>query len=296
METPAIYEGAKALTTKSLFSQENVRKKFEELLGKRAPQFIASVLQITANNDLLAKADPHSVLNAAAMAATLDLPLNASLGFAYIIPYNDRKAGKCLAQFQIGYKGFIQLAQRSGQFKTIASAPIYEGQLAEINPLTGFTFDFNAKTSDKVIGYAAFFSLVNGFEKTFYMSVDDIRKHAGKYSQSFKNGYGVWKDNFDEMACKTVTKLLLAKYAPMSVEMQKAAVADQAIIMNDAGTDVTYIDNHEEIPMTKEDIQRQRLERMIEDAKTPDELAKIKAGIPAEMQELFTEIASSKKF
>ena len=210
METPAIYKGAKALTTKSLFSQENVRKKFEELLGKRAPQFIASVLQITASNDLLAKADPHSVLNAAAMAATLDLPLNASLGFAYIIPYNDRKAGKCLAQFQIGYKGFIQLAQRSGQFKTIASTPIYEGQIVEMNPLTGFKFDFALKTSDKVVGYAAFFSLVTGFEKTFYMSVDDVKKHAGKYSQSFKNGYGVWKDNFDEMACKTVTKLLLA--------------------------------------------------------------------------------------
>jgi len=296
METPAIYEGAKALTTKGLFSQENVRKKFEELLGKRAPQFIASVLQITASNDLLAKAEPHSVLNAAAMAATLDLPLNASLGFAYIIPYNDRKAGKCLAQFQIGYKGFIQLAQRSGQFKTIASTPIYEGQIVEMNPLTGFKFDFALKTSDKVVGYAAFFSLVTGFEKTFYMSVDDVKKHAGKYSQSFKNGYGVWKDNFDEMACKTVTKLLLAKYAPMSVEMEKAAVADQAIIMNDSGTDVTYIDNHEEIPLTKEDIQRDRLQKLIDNAKSADDLVKIRSQVPAEMHDLFNEIAEGKNF
>jgi recombination protein RecT len=98
------------------------------------------------------------------------------------------------------------------------------------------------------------------------------------------------------MACKTVTKLLLAKYAPMSVEMEKAAVADQAIIMNDSGTDVTYIDNHEEIPMTKEDIQRDRLQKLIDNAKSADDLVKIRSQVPSEMHDLFNEIAEGKNF
>lgn len=288
METTPVYQNG-TLTAKSLFNQENVRKKFEELLGKRAPQFIASVLQITANNTLLAKADPHSIFNAAAMAATLDLPLNASLGFAYIVPYNDRKSGKCVAQFQIGYKGLIQLAQRSGQFKTIASTPIYEGQLVSQNPLTGFEFDFSKPVTGGVVGYAAFFSLINGFEKIFYMSIEDVRKHALKYSQSFKSGFGVWKDNFDEMACKTVTKLLLAKYAPMSVEMQRAAVADQAIILDAEATDVVYVDNHEELPESKEDKEKQRIYTMIMNCKQMEQVEALKAQIPAEYQEFFNE-------
>ena len=256
METKEV-STAGQFTTKSLFAQENVRKKFEELLGKRAPQFITSVLQIAASNDLLAKADPMSIYNAAAMAATLDLPLNNSLGFAYIVPYNDRKNNKCSAQFQIGYKGFIQLAQRSGQFKTISATPIYEGQLIEMDALRGFKFDFTKKASEKVIGYAALFALINGFEKTLYMSVEDINKHAGKYSQTFKKGFGVWKDDFDSMACKTVTKLLLSKYAPLSVEMQKATITDQAIIKDDTGTNLEYVDHEVVVEIDADDLQFQ---------------------------------------
>lgn len=235
-----------ALTTKSLFARDDVKAKFQEMLGKRATSFITSALQIVASNDLLAKADPTSVYQSAAVAATLDLPLNNNLGFAYIVPYNQKQKDgsyKTVAQFQLGYKGFIQLAQRSGQFKTISATPVYEGQLIEQNPLTGFIFDWKQKKSEKIVGYAAYFHLLNGFEKTFYATVEELKAHGTKYSQTYKKGYGLWKDDFDSMAIKTVLKLLLSKFAPLSVDMQRAVITDQAVI-NDAETqDVTYVDN-----------------------------------------------------
>lgn len=266
------------LTTKDLFAKDNVRKKFEEMLGKRAPQFITSVLQIAASNDLLSKADPMSIYNAAAVAATLDLPLNNNLGFAYIVPYTSKQKDgsfKAVAQFQMGYKGFIQLAQRSGQFKTISASPIYEGQIIEMNPLTGFVFDFSKKSSDKVIGYAAYFALINGFEKTLFMTTDDVTKHAGKFSQTFKKGFGLWKDEFESMATKTVIKLLLSKFAPLSVEMQKAVLTDQAVIKDYKGETVEYTD-HEVITIDKED---ERIRLLVEDAKNPKDLTIALQGV-----------------
>lgn len=230
---------------KTFFSQENVKSKFQEMLGKKAAGFITSVLQVCNSNKDLAEADPMSVFNAAAVAATLDLPINNNLGFAYIIAYNQKDGNdwKKVAQFQMGYKGFIQLAQRSGQFQTISAAPIYEGQLIEQNPLLGFKFDFTKKTSDKVIGYASYFRLINGFEKTLFMSAEDLNKHGVRFSKTYAKGYGLWKEDFDSMALKTVIKLLLSKFAPLSIEMQKAVITDQAIINDVEATDVTYVDN-----------------------------------------------------
>ena len=275
------------ITVKSLFGRDDVKKKFEEMLGKRASSFIASVLQIASSNDLLKNADPYSIMQSAAVAATLDLPLNNSLGFAYIVPYNVRQkdgSSKQMAQFQIGYKGFIQLAQRSGQFKTIGSAPIYEGQLIEQNPLTGFVFDFTKKKSDVVIGYAAYFSLINGFEKTLYMTVEELNKHGKRYSKTYDKSFSVWKNDFEAMANKTVVKLLLAKYAPLSVDMQKAVVTDQSIV-NDANTmDVTYADA-EIVPVNKE-LERMRL--MIEDCTSVDDLEAISQDVPEELEFVYT--------
>lgn len=264
------------MTIKLLFDQANVKKKFDELMGKRAPQFMTSVLQIVASNDLLKNADPMTVFNAAAVAATLDLPLNNNLGFAYIVPYNDRKAGKVVAQFQMGYKGFIQLAQRSGQFKTISSTPIYKGQLVEENPLTGFVFDFTKKESDEVIGYAAYFALINGFEKTYYMTVDDVKKHANKFSQTFKKGFGLWKDEFDAMATKTVLKLLLSKYGPLSVEMQESVIKDQAVIKGEGGDNIEYVDHEVVATVDKE---HERFVLMLEDCKTVEECQKLEKEV-----------------
>lgn len=262
---------------KSFFAQEGVRKKFDELLGKRSSSFMTSVLQIVASNSMLQNAEPASIFNAACVAATLDLPINNSLGFAYIIPFGKQ------AQFQLGYKGFIQLAQRSGQFQTISAAPIYEGQLVEQDPLRGFRFDFSVEKKGAPIGYAAFFKLLNGFEKTLYMSTEELKQHGLKFSQTYKKGFGLWKDDFESMALKTVLKLLLSKFAPLSVEMQTATIVDQSIV-NDADTlDITYADNL----ATDEgfDPVRDRIEILILKAETTAELLEIKKSLPDEFKD-----------
>lgn len=252
---------------KTFFQQEGIKKKFDELLGKRSSAFMTSVLQIVASNQMLQNCEPASIYNAACIAATLDLPINNALGFAYIIPF-----GKA-AQFQLGYKGFIQLAQRSGQFQTISAAPIYAGQLVQEDPLKGFVFDFSVPKTGTPIGYAAYFKLLNGFEKTLYMTTDELKNHGLKFSQTFKKGFGLWKDDFESMAQKTVLKLLLAKFAPLSVEMQTAQIADQSVINNSDTLDVTYADNEEEQPA---DPMVERIIQLIDNAQSVVELRDIK--------------------
>lgn len=255
------------IQVKNLFEQDNVKEKFREMLGKKASGFLVSVINTVQNNNLLQNADRSSILFAAATAASLDLPINENLGFAYIIPYNKKEKDgtyKQYAQFQLGYKGFIQLAQRSGQFQTIGSTPVYEGQIKEENPLTGYTFDWSAKKSEKIIGYAAYFKLINGFEKTLYMTVDELKAHGKSFSKTFQKGYGLWKDNFDAMAIKTVVKLILSKYAPLSIEMQRAQVADQAIIKDFEGNEIEYADNENETYDLKEVTDRKECERVLD--------------------------------
>ncbi len=230
-----------AVSIKDYFSKDAVKTRFSEIMGARSSAFISSVLSIVNQNEKLKQANPESIYMCAMMAATLDLPINSNLGFAYIIPYQDRDKGQ-IATFQLGYKAFIQLAQRSGQFKTISAAPIWDEQIVEANPLTGYTFDFSKKGT-KIVGYAAYFALLNGFEKTLYMDISELQAHGKKYSQTFKSNFGLWKDNFDAMAQKTVIKLLLSKFAPLSVEMQKAIIADQSKVNNADTMDVEYIDN-----------------------------------------------------
>ena len=238
---------------KAYVSDTKIRQKFEEVLGKKTQGFLASVMQV-ANQPQLKGAVPATVINAAMMAATLDLPINNNLGFAYIVPYKRKfkdaqgKWSESLeAQFQMGYKGFIQLAQRSGQFARIAATPVFEGQLISANPLLGYEFDWTVPNQGEAIGYVAFFKLLNGFTAELYMSTADVKKHAGKYSQSFKYGSGVWKDNFESMALKTVTKLLLSKQAPLSIEMQTAQLADQAIVRDVETNNFEYIDHDESV-------------------------------------------------
>lgn len=279
------------MTAKALFARDDVRAKFQEMMGKRSTQFITSVLQIVASNNLLAKADPNSVYQAAAVAATLDLPLNNNIGHAYIVPYNTKYKAqdgtwqtKTVAQFQIGYKGFIQLAQRSGQFKTISATPIYEGQIVSQDPLKGFVFDFTKRDSDTVVGFAAYFELLNGFEKTLYMTCEEINRHGGRYSQNFSHEKSLWKTDYNGMATKTVLKLLLSKFAPLSVEMQRAVVADQAVV-NDADTvDVTYVDNQE----PEIDKEEERIALMIQDATTLDQLTALESFIPETLLDAYT--------
>lgn len=285
---------------KAYVSDAKIRQKFEEVLGKKTQGFLASVMQV-ANQPQLKNAVPATVVNAAMMAATLDLPINNNLGFAYIVPYStdakDEKGKKIPlldgngnqvkkyyngkefpqyqktteAQFQLGYKGFVQLAQRSGQFSRIAATPVYQGQLISANPLLGYEFDWTIPSNGQPVGYVAFFKLLNGFTAELYMTTAEIQKHAGNYSQSFKSGYGVWKDNFDAMALKTVTKLLLSKQAPLSIEMQTAQLADQAIVRDVETNDFDYIDHNESVVAIE-------TKMTVPDAEFPVLMEQIKAG------------------
>lgn len=227
---------------KNMLAGESVKQRFKEILGQKAPGFISSILSVTNSNALLQKADPASIMNAAVIAATLDLPINGSLGFAYIVPYGGR------AQFQIGYKGLVQLAMRSGQYKTINVSEVYEGEIKNVNRFTG-EYEFGDKTSDKVIGYMAYFKLINGFEKYFYMTREEAERHGKKYSQTFKRGTGLWSTEFDTMSKKTVLKMLLSKFGILSIEMQRAVEFDQSIVHGDINNieDATpeYVDNEQ---------------------------------------------------
>lgn len=228
-----------AKTVKGMLETPAFKKKFEEMLGKKAAGFISSIIAVTNSSNYLMKADPATVIGAAAQAAMLDLPINQSLGFAYIVPY------KGAAQFQLGYKGYIQLAQRSGQYADIGAKTVYEGELEYENRLLD-KFRFGERTSDKVIGYLAYFRLTNGFEKMLYMTIDEAQAHAKKYSQNYKGGTDKWGiADFNVMAEKTVLKRLLSKYGPLSIEsvqMSQALANDGGVIsMNhDGDFDVNF--------------------------------------------------------
>lgn len=240
---------------KALFEMPAVKEKFTAMLGDRSTAFITTVLQIVNSSDMLKRADPQSVYSAAMTAATLNLPVNPNLGFAYIIPYNDRSSGKAVAQFQLGYRGLIQLAQRSGVFRTINVSDVREGEIKNFDRLSGmidFSWINEGREKLKVVGYVSFFSLLNGFEKPLYMSIEELQEHGMRYSRSFAKGYGLWKDDFDSMARKTVLKLLLARFAPLSVDMQKAVISDQAVILDPDNDQVVYVDNDEVIDVTVE--------------------------------------------
>ncbi|MED0673869.1 recombinase RecT [Aneurinibacillus aneurinilyticus] len=204
-------------TMKSLLSSPAVLKRFEEVLGKRATQFTASILSLYNSEKMLQKADPMSIISSAMVAATLDLPVDKNLGYMYIVPYGTT------ATPIMGYKGYIQLALRSAQYRYINVTPIHEGELIKWNPLTEeIEIDFEARASDAVIGYAAYFELLNGFRKTIYWTKEQVEKHRKKFS---KSDFG-WKNDWDAMAMKTVLKSLLSKWGILSIEMQKAVVED----------------------------------------------------------------------
>lgn len=214
-----------AKTLKGMLESPAYKKKFEEMLGKKAAGFMSSIIAVTNNNNHLMKADPSTVIGAAAQAAMLDLPINQSLGFAYILPY------KGAAQFQLGYKGYIQLAQRSGQYVDIGAKTVYEGELEYENRLLD-KFKFGNRTGDKVIGYLAYFRLTNGFEKMLFMTLDEMQAHAKKYSQNYKGGTDKWGlADFNVMAEKTVLKRLLSKFGPLSIESVQMSQA----LSNDGG-------------------------------------------------------------
>ncbi len=210
---------------KALVYSPGIKKRFEDMLDKQANGFITSLLNL--KQDKLKGCDDMTVLGSALKAASLKLPIDPNLGFAWIIPFKNH--GKLEAQFQIGYRGFIQMAQRSGQYKKLNVTEIYEGQLKSFNSLTEeIELDLDNKQSDAVIGYAAYFRLLNGFEKMVYWSKEKVTVHARRFSKSFGNG--PWKTDFDAMARKTVLKNMLSTWGILSIDMQEAITSDNKII------------------------------------------------------------------
>lgn len=234
---------------KSALNAPSVRQKFEEMLGKRSSQFMTSITSVVSNNALLQKADVNSIIMGSAVAASMDLPLNANLGYAALVPFNSKDG--CFAQLQVMVKGWTELFLRSGQCQSIICETVYEGQLVKKNKFTGeYVFDEDAKTSDKIVGFMAYFRLTNGFEKYEYMTIEEIKAHAQKFSQTFRRGSGIWKEHFEEMAKKTVLKRLITKWAPKSIEMQRMAMFDQSVVNGDINdidnAQAVYADNQKD--------------------------------------------------
>lgn len=198
-----------------MIGSQSVQQRFEKMLGKKSAGFLSSLLTLTNNNKLLATANPKTILAAAATAASLDLPINPSLGKAWIVPY------KGSAQFQIGYKGVIELAMRTGKMKHIIMTPVYEGEIRDWNRFTE-AYTPGEKTSENIVGYFARFETINGFSKTAYWTKEEVISHAKRFSKAFNSG--PWQSDFDAMACKTVLLSIMKTYAPMSMSLPRGSV------------------------------------------------------------------------
>ena len=213
---------------KSILASDNVKSRLAATMNENAGAFSSSIIELFTSDTKLSQCDPIKVTGEALKAAALKLPINKAFGFIYIIPYKDGKTGEYIPQFQLGYKGYMQLLMRSGAYKYVNCDVVYEGELVSSDKLTGAIDLTGTKNGDKIIGYFAYIETLNGFSKTLYMSYDEMVAHAKKYSKSAYNGKlgGVWASDFDAMAKKTCLRLLIGKYGIMSVDMQSAYIAD----------------------------------------------------------------------
>lgn len=219
-----------------------------KVLGSEKNSFVNNIVSLVSNAPLLQKCEPSGVMYAALKATALKLPLDPNLGFAYVIPYGNR------AQFQMGWKGFVQLALRTNLYRTINVRDVRLGEIVDEDFASGEMRFKSLPPVDRleapIVGYLAYFELVNGFRKMSYWTVEEIAAHGQKFSKTYSQGGSVWKTDFDAMAKKTVLKLLLGKFGPMSVDMQSALVNDQSVV--DASGTETYADNDESIVMPVE--------------------------------------------
>ena len=206
---------------KLAINSQSVQEQFKNALKESAPLFIASLIDVYGSDDTLQKSDPKTIIMEALKAATLKLPINKGLGYAWIVPYKGK------ATMQIGYKGYIQLAQRTGFYRYINADSVYEGETVTKDRLTGEVIVSGTPTSDKSVGYFAYFELLNGFRKSIFWTKDEVDAHAKRFSQSYNASFTPWKTDFDEMAIKTVLKALLSKYGLLSVEMTTAITQER---------------------------------------------------------------------
>lgn len=248
------------LGLKALMNTPTMRRKFEEVLNENANSFMASVMTLVSNDSYLADSEPMSILSGALTAATLNLGLDKNLGYAYLVPFNskNKQTGKWekKAQFLLGYKGYIQLAQRSGQYKALNVIEVYDGELTSWNRLTEeFEFDPNGRKSDEVIGYVGYFELLNGFKKTVYWTKQEIEAHRISNSKDKDKTKlsGVWRSDYNAMARKTVLRNMLSKWGILSVEMQEATISDEKVqSVQPDGSIISEAETVEEVTERKE--------------------------------------------
>ena len=232
-EQTAVQEKSKQTVNQvmnAMLDGEKMRSRFDDLLGKRSPQFISSVVSLVNADKNMQQAfyeSPMSVIQAALKAATFDLPVDQNLGYAYIVPF--RNKGTMTATFILGWKGMHQLALRTGAYKTINVVDIREGELKSYNRLTEevdivFEEDEEKRETLPVIGYVGYYKLVNGAEKTIYMTIKQIESHEKKHRKGDYMGKG-WKDDWDAMARKTVYRKLIGKWGVMSIDYQSRGEA-----------------------------------------------------------------------
>lgn len=252
---------------KSALATQAIRKQIKSLLGDRSGHFMMAIVQVVEGTPQLQQAEPQSIINAAIASAVLNLPIEKNLGFAYIVPYKDREKGM-IAQFQLGYKGYIQLALRSGEYKYINAIEVKEGEIKNYNMLTGeleleFIEDMDKRLEAKTIGYASYIEFNNGFRNTLFMTESQMKNHAKRYSQSYQYDVNYnkknsnWSKNFEAMALKTVLKLNISKYGALSVEIQNALQTD-GMVVNEIEDDGTiagkFSDNNGDVVEVIDDI------------------------------------------
>lgn len=238
---------------KSLISNDKLKERVAQMLGRESSIFLQSVLELYTDGDYLVKCDPNAVMAECMKAASLKLPLSKGLGFCYVIPYGNKP------QFQISYRGIIQLAQRSGQYRYINAGAVCEGEIVKYSRVTGELSITGEATSDKAVGYFAYFELLNGFSKSIYWTKEQCEAHAKKFSKAWSKPDSPWHTNFDAMAIKTVLKQIISRYGIMSIEF--AGQFAQAVQMDDAEdrieAEVAAEANAEAIVMPEDDAAQQ---------------------------------------
>lgn len=225
---------------------------------ERATRFIASISSAVATNQALQECDAGTILSGALLGESLNLSPSPQLGQYYLVPFNDSKKGYKVAQFQLGYKGYIQLAIRSGQYKKLNVLAIKKGELVKYDPLNeeievNLIEDEEEREGAETVGYYAMFEYTNGFRKSMYWSKSKMEKHALKYSKGYAahKGYTYWEKDFDGMAYKTMLRQLISKWGIMSIDMQQAVEKDMTAINTD-GT-YEYVDNNEDVVIKQEE-------------------------------------------
>ncbi|MDE7399422.1 MAG: recombinase RecT [Oscillospiraceae bacterium] len=227
---PQNTEATPAQVLNRLLNNTNIQAQLSEATKGNAGAFSTSLLNLFNSDTKLQTCSPKAVVIEAMKAAVLGLPIEKSLGFAYVVPYWDNKIKEFAPQFQIGYRGMIQLCMRTGEYKYINADVVYEGEYQSADKLTGYVDLNGERTSDTVIGYFAYIETLNGFKKAVYWDRQKVMDHANRYSKSKDkqgNLVGPWVSNFDEMAVKTVLRNLLSKYGVMTTEMSNAFQAEE---------------------------------------------------------------------